>query len=170
MQRDGRWATIAAGLALAAALAGCNFGFDDPAAMEAAQKVAAAYEQQARAAQQTVPVGQTMTLPSGATLTVEKVGHDLAGVTAPAGERLVVVDVVVANKSQAPLDLSTPDSFWITDINGRRYLPKEARGLSDPALAPGAEARGTLVFSVTAAASDLRFGWQLHPMTAFTLG
>jgi hypothetical protein len=148
----------------------CGAAFSDTEVKEAVVRVASSMEKEARLTQQTLPVGQTLTLPNGNTLSVTRVSSELAGVTAPEGHRLVVLDVVLKNAASDALPLDPLQDFSMTEIAGRRYQPLEARGLPETGIAAGQEARGMLVFAVQSTATDLRFIWHAHPFTAFTLG
>ena len=111
-------------------LAGCTQSTQESSEVkDALGRVTGGLEQQARGAQQTLPVGGTLTLPAGQSLTVVRVGAELAGVSAPAGERLVVLQVDLANPDGAPLPLHPAADFWLTDGAGRRYLPQATAGL-----------------------------------------
>ena len=167
-----RW--IQAGLAGALGallLAGCTASTPEAGdAKDALGRVTSGMEQQARAGQQTLPVGGTLTLPAGQSLTVVRVGAELAGVSAPVGERLVVLQVDLTNPGGAPLALHPAADFWLTDGAGRRYTPQATTGLPGEALAAGARASGSLAFAVGPDARALRFGWQEQPTTTFTIG
>jgi hypothetical protein len=152
-------------------LAGCGLANPDPAEVkEAIGRVSGAMEQQARSAQQTLPVGETLTAPSGETLTLQRVGSELPGATVPEGKRLVVLEVRLANPGDDALALDPAQDFWITDITGRRYQPFTIRGLPGEGLPAGGQASGALAFAVEPDARDMRFGWQQWPMTVFALG
>jgi hypothetical protein len=93
----------------------------------------------------------------------------LAGVTAPAGKRLVVLHVNLANPGGEVLSLHPAADFWLADLTGRRYPPQAVQGLPGDALAAGGRARGSLAFAVEPDARELRFGWQEQPMTMFAI-
>jgi hypothetical protein len=169
MTKHGVRAAMAAMLG-ALLLAGCAASTPEAGeAKEALGRGAGGLEQQARGGQQTLPVGGTLTLPAGQSLTVVQVGTELAGVSAPAGERLVVVRVALANPGGAPLPLRPAEDFWLTDGAGRRYAPQATEGLPGEALAAGGQASGSLAFAVGPAAQELRFGWQEQPTTTFAI-
>jgi hypothetical protein len=162
--------TILAVLAVLA-LAGCGLTNPDPDEMkEVVGRVTGAMEQQARSVQQTKPVGETLTLPAGETLTLNRVASELPGVTAPEGKRLLVLEVSLANPGGEKLALNPTEDFAVTDITGRRYQPFTVQGLPSDGLAAGAKAQGSLAFALEPDARDLRFGWQMSPMTVFALG
>jgi hypothetical protein len=152
-------------------LAGCDKLQPEPAEMkEAIGRITGAMEQQARAVQQTLPVGETLTVPSGETLTLQRVGSELPGVTVPEGKRPVVLEVRLMNPGGEALALDPEQDFWITDITGRRYQPFSVRGLPADGLPAGGQATGALAFAVEPDASEMRFGWQRSPMTVFVIG
>lgn len=151
-------------------LAGCSALNPDPTEVqEVMGRVSGVMEQQARAMQTPLPVGATLLTPTGERLTIERVGADLAGVTAPAGRRLVVLDMTLANPGAEARPFDPQQDFWLTDVIGRRYQPIAVVGLPAESLAPGVQARGQVAFAVFPDATDLRFGWQALPSTVFVI-
>jgi hypothetical protein len=151
-------------------LAGCSALNPDPTEVqEVMGRVSGVMEEQARAVQTPLPVGATLTTPTGEGLTVERVGSELAGTTPPEGRRLVVLDVALANPGTEARSYDPQQDFWLSDVTGRRYQPIAVVGLPAEQLAPGAQARGQLAFAVLPNAADLRFGWQALPTTVFVI-
>lgn len=148
---------------------GCQAFNIDAEMKEGVQRAAAAFELQTRQLQVVVPIDQPVVGLGGERLLVERVGSTVDGLATPATNRLMAIDLSIENPAATVVVFDPTKDLWVTDADGRRYLPVRIDGLEKGDIASGQTVRGRLVFVVNTAATGLRLTWQYHPSTAIRL-
>jgi Domain of unknown function (DUF4352) len=110
-------------------------------------------------------VGQVVTVPNKADVTLQGMSLDTLGWPAPeAGKRFFVLDLTLVNRSDADLDLRPQAQLQVVDQANNQYSSLAVKGFDllqtgQRTLAPGASARGQVAFAVPTDAKGLGLTW-----------